>query len=126
MIHIAFKILVFYKTDDALEQYINRFRSVSQESLVTSSKNERLYLFDGVQVACIRGLNENMRGRWADFVAVQEDLTWGDTWEEMSYVAMVEAYSHGWMYSSIFSAPETQMCRGALYDSAFAAAGILI
>lgn len=27
----------------------------------------------------------------------------GDTWEEMSYVAMVEAYSHGWMYSSIFS-----------------------
>lgn len=50
----------------------------------------------------------------------------GDTWEEMSYVAMVEAYSHGWMYSSIFSAPETQMCRGALYDSAFAAAGIPI
>ena len=48
----------------------------------------------------------------------------GDTWEEMSYVAMVEAYSHGWMYSSIFSAPETQMCRGALYDSAFAAAGM--
>ena len=39
---------------------------------------------------------------------------------------MVEAYSHGWMYSSIFSAPETQMCRGALYDSAFAAAGIPI
>lgn len=35
----------------------------------------------------------------------------GDTWEEMSYVAIVEAYSHGWMYSSIFSAPETQMCR---------------
>ena len=50
----------------------------------------------------------------------------GDTWEEMSYVAMVEAYSHGWMYSSIFSAPETQMCRGALYDSAFAATGIPI
>lgn len=48
----------------------------------------------------------------------------GDTWEEISYVAMVEAYSHGWMYSSIFSAPETQMCRGALYDSAFAAAGM--
>ena len=43
-----------------------------------------------------------------------------------NYVAMVEAYSHGWMYSSIFSAPETQMCRGALYDSAFAAAGIPI
>lgn len=83
MIHIAFKILVFYKTDDALEQYINRFRSVSQEGLVTSSKNERLYLFDGVQVTCIRGLNENMRGRWADFVAVQEDLTWGDAWEEI-------------------------------------------
>ena len=83
MIHIAFKILVFYRTDDALEQYINRFRFVSQESLVTSSKNERLYLFDGVQVTCIRGLNENMRGRRADFVAVQEDLTRGDAWEEI-------------------------------------------
>lgn len=48
----------------------------------------------------------------------------GETWTDLSYNAMVEAYSHGWMYSSIFSMPETQMCRGALYDSAFAAAGI--
>ena len=50
----------------------------------------------------------------------------GNTWEEISYNAMVEAYSHGWMYSSIFSAPDTQMCRGALYDSAFSAAGVPI
>lgn len=48
-----------------------------------SRKNERLYLGDGVQVLCVRGLSENSRGRRADFVAVQEDLTWGDTWEEI-------------------------------------------
>lgn len=48
----------------------------------------------------------------------------GETWEEVSYNAMVEAYSHGWMYSSIFSAPDTLMCRGAIYDSAFAPAGV--
>lgn len=83
MIHIAFKILVFYKTDDALEQYINRFRFVSQENLITSSKNERLYLVDGVQVLCVRGLGENAQGRKADFVAVQEELTWGTAWEEI-------------------------------------------
>ena len=48
-----------------------------------SRKNERLYLGDGVQVLCVRGLSENSRGRRADFVAVQEELTWGDTWEEI-------------------------------------------
>lgn len=48
-----------------------------------SSKNERLYLGDGVQVLCVRGLSENSRGRRADFVAVQEELTWGDAWKEI-------------------------------------------
>lgn len=50
----------------------------------------------------------------------------GNTWADLSYNAMVEAYNHGWMYSSIFSAPEMQMCRGALYDSALCAAGVSI
>ena len=50
----------------------------------------------------------------------------GETWETLSYNAMVEAYSHGWMNYSIFASPDTRMCRGALYDSAFAAAGIPI
>ena len=48
-----------------------------------SRKNERLYLGDGVQVLCVRGLSENSRGRRADFVAVQEELTWGDAWIEI-------------------------------------------
>ena len=83
VIHIGFKVLVFYKTDDALEQYIKRFRFVSPESLLYSRNNERLYLGDGVQVLCIRGLGENTHGRRADFVAVQEELTWGDAWIEI-------------------------------------------
>lgn len=48
-----------------------------------SRKNERLYLGDGVQALCVRGLSENSRGRRADFVAVQEELTWGDAWIEI-------------------------------------------
>ena len=48
----------------------------------------------------------------------------GETWADLSYNAMVEAYSHGWMNYSIFASPDTRMCRGALYDSAFAAAGV--
>ena len=50
----------------------------------------------------------------------------GETWTDLSYNAMVETYRHGWMNYSIFASPDTRMCRGALYDSAFAAAGIPI
>lgn len=50
----------------------------------------------------------------------------GETWADLSYNAMVETYHHGWMNYSIFASPDTRMCRGALYDSAFAAAGIPI
>lgn len=50
----------------------------------------------------------------------------GETWETLSYNAMMKAYHCGWMNYSIFSAPDIRMCRGALYGSAFAAAGVHI
>lgn len=65
--------------------------------------------------------------QWSVMLCRAYDLSIeGETWETLSYNAMVEAYSHGWMNYTIFSAPDAQMCRGALYDSAFAAAGIPI
>ena len=83
MIQIRVNILGFYKAEDALGEYIKSFRVVSPESLVYSRKNDRLYLGDGVQVLCIRGVDENTHGRRADFVAVQEELTWRDAWIEI-------------------------------------------
>lgn len=65
--------------------------------------------------------------QWAVMLCRAYDLPIeSETWETLSYNAMVEAYSHGWMNYSIFASPDTRMCRGALYDSAFAAAGIPI
>lgn len=65
--------------------------------------------------------------QWAVMLCRAYDLpVAGETWADLSYNAMVEAYHRGWLYSTIFSAPDTLMCRGALYDSAFAAAGVPI
>ena len=65
--------------------------------------------------------------QWAVMLCRAYDLSIeGETWTDLSYNAMVETYHHGWMNYSIFASPDTRMCRGALYDSAFAAAGIPI
>lgn len=50
----------------------------------------------------------------------------GETWENLSYNAMAQAYRQGWLYETIFAFPYTQMCRGALYASAFCTAGVPI
>ena len=65
--------------------------------------------------------------QWAVMLCRAYDLpVAGEAWADLSYNAMVEAYHRGWLYSTIFSTPDARMCRGALYDSAFAAAGIPI
>lgn len=50
----------------------------------------------------------------------------GETWADLSDCAMVKAYRQGWLYSSIFTGPELQICRGALYESVFTAANVSI
>lgn len=47
-----------------------------------------------------------------------------DTPSESGYVA--EAYHRGWLPVTAVAAPESGLCRGALYQSAFAAAGLHI
>ena len=47
-----------------------------------------------------------------------------DTSAESGYVA--EAYRRGWLPVTAVTAPESRLCRGALYQSAFAAAGLHI
>lgn len=83
MIHIAFKILVFYKTDDALEQYINRFRAMSQSCMQRKAMNEQFYDCGEVHIQCVRGVSERCKGYKADFIAVQEELTWRNDWEDI-------------------------------------------
>lgn len=78
-----FRILIFYKTDDALDEYLHRFRFAHPDCLTRKSKNDRLYLCDGVQIVCVKGLGVNFKGMRADFIAVQEELSWRDTWEQI-------------------------------------------
>lgn len=48
----------------------------------------------------------------------------GSTWSELSQNAVEQSYRKGWLNETALSAPNTQLCRGALYKSAFAAAKI--
>lgn len=50
--------------------------------------------------------------------------TIGDSWQDVGRSSVVEAYRQGWLNETALSAPNTQLCRGALLKSAFAAAKI--
>ena len=48
----------------------------------------------------------------------------GSTWSELSRSAVEQSYRKGWLSETAISTPNAQLCRGALYKSAFAAAQI--
>ena len=48
----------------------------------------------------------------------------GSTWSELSQNAVEQSYRKGWLSETAILTPNTQLCRGALYKSAFAAARI--
>ena len=50
--------------------------------------------------------------------------TIGDSWQDVGRSSVVEAYWQGWLNETALSAPNTQLCRGVLLKSAFAAAKI--
>ena len=50
--------------------------------------------------------------------------TEGYSWSELSRSAVEQSYRKGWLSETAISTPNTQLCRGALYKSAFAAARI--
>ena len=50
--------------------------------------------------------------------------TKGNSWSELSQSAVEQSYRKGWLSETALSVPNTQLCRGALYKSAFAAAKI--
>ena len=50
--------------------------------------------------------------------------TKGNSWSELSQSAVEQSYRKGWLNETTLSAPNTQLCRGALLKSAFAAAKI--
>lgn len=47
-----------------------------------------------------------------------------DSWQDVGRSSVVEAYRQGWLNETALSAPNIQLCRGALLKSAFAAAKI--
>ena len=48
----------------------------------------------------------------------------GSSWSDLSQSAVEQAYRKGWLNETALSAPNIQLCRGALLKSAFAAAKI--
>ena len=63
--------------------------------------------------------------QWAVMLCRAYELeTSGETWAELGRSATEQACQKGWLNVTALSAPDTRMCRGALYESALAAAGI--
>lgn len=52
--------------------------------------------------------------------------TSGTTWTELGQSAIRQVYQKRWMEATAISGSDTQICRGALYKSAFAASGVAV
>ena len=50
----------------------------------------------------------------------------GNSWSGLSRSAVEQSYRKGWLSETAISTPNTRLCRGALYKSAFAAAKISV
>ena len=63
--------------------------------------------------------------QWAMMLCRAYDVkTEGDSWSEQSRSAVERSCKKGWLNETALSAPNTQLCQGALLKSAFAAAEI--
>ena len=64
-------------------------------------------------------------GQWAIMLCRAYGVeTNGTSWSELSRSAVEQSYRKGWLSETAISTPNTQLCLGALYKSAFAAAKI--
>ena len=63
--------------------------------------------------------------QWAMMLCRAYDMkVEGSSWSDLSQSAVEQAYRKGWLNETALSAPNIQLCRGALLKSAFAAAKI--
>ena len=66
-------------------------------------------------------------GQWATMLCrAYSAEAKGSSWSGLSRSAVEQSYRKGWLNETSISAPNPQLCRGALYRSAFAAAKIPI
>lgn len=83
---MMFRILIFYKTDEALDEYLKRFKlgvCDLEAYLMKKTKDDRLYTTGHMEILCKRGFSDRCRGYRCHFAAIQEDLTWCDNWDEL-------------------------------------------
>lgn len=79
--------MIFYRDEEALDSYLKHFPFLNDRSGCVERRvsihNGREYRGSFFSVVCHKGLSENARGYKAHFVAVQEDLTWKESWPEL-------------------------------------------
>ena len=74
---------MFFKDEEALDQYIKLYYGVAEEQfLKIRSNRERIYDNGHTELRCVKSVPENALGCRAHIIAVQEELTWGDSWHE--------------------------------------------
>lgn len=79
-----FRILVFYRDEEALRRYFSKFSFVSDQNIENNiSDDHRKYHGSFFEITCVKGLRESFQGLRADLIAVQEELTWQDHWPEL-------------------------------------------
>lgn len=79
-----FRILIFYKSDEAAERYLNSFRYMPRVEYCTRSHDSTVWRGDGVEIVALkRSVSERARGMVAHIIAVQEELTWCEDWEKI-------------------------------------------
>ena len=79
-----FKILILYKSISAVKNYLEMFRNMP---LMVFEETRNGFTFSGEKinikgVRCTK-ISDQYRGYRAHIIAVQEELTWAENWNEV-------------------------------------------
>lgn len=80
---MKFRIIIYYNNKQSLKSYLDKFQ-VNCDCLAHCASNFQVISNDYIEIVCVKGLREHQfRGAKAHFIAVQEDLTWREDWEQI-------------------------------------------
>ena len=83
---MKFRILILYKSEEALHKYLKRFNSILTEPDLTIKKcsHSEVYSTSYTEIICLKRTNlMSMYGIRTHILAIQEELTWIEDYDKI-------------------------------------------
>lgn len=74
MFHTKFKAIIFYKDEDRLNKYLEKYKDATPIKAIVGTNN-RLYIYEHFEIRCIKSFYfEGCKAVRCDFILIQEEI----------------------------------------------------